>query len=418
MAQIKSIKAFEILDSRGIPTLETEVFLDDGSKARSSVPAGFSKGSFEAVELRDDDPARFKGMGVKKAAAIVNEKIAPALNGRQAEYQSKIDQALIELDQTSNKKNLGANSILSVSQAVAKAAASSYQMALFDYLQSKYQLADKSSSFPLPIFNLINGGQHGAGNLDFQEFHIIPSSRFNFGKSLEIGAEVYQTLKTILVERKSIHSVGDDGGFAPNLFTNMDALEIIKEAVSRTNYQFNSDVFFGLDVAASQFYKGGKYFIKDRAQAFSKENFIKYYEELNKQYHILLLEDPLHEDDWDGWKELLSLLGSKVIILGDDLLCTNIDRVKKAITKEACNGILIKPNQIGTITETIAVIKACREAGWQIVVSHRGGETNDDFIADFAVGVGANYVKFGAPARGERVAKYNRLLEIAREIKD
>jgi enolase len=416
MAQVSSIKAREILDSRGQPTIEVTVVLDDNSVGISSAPAGTSIGKAEAVELRDQDPARFDGMGVLKAVAAVEQKISPALEGQEVSYQNKVDQILINLDGTPQKSNLGANTMIATSQAILKAAAASYKMPVYAYLWAKYQLADRNTPLPTPIFNLINGGKHGAANLDFQEFHIIPSSRFNFSLALKAGVEIYQALKKALIYRKAIHSVGDDGGFTPNLFTNLDALEVIREAINNTSYQFNTDIFLGLDVAANQIYKSGKYFIKDRAQAFAREEFISYYEELNKEYHLLILEDPLEEDDWTGWKNLTAVLGRKTVIVGDDLICTNLARAKQAIQTKACNGILVKPNQIGTVTETAQVLKLARDKNWQIIISQRGGETNDDFIADFAVGIGANYTKFGAPARGERVVKYNRLLSITQSL--
>lgn len=416
MAKIDNILAREILDSRGFPTVEAKVILDDGSCGVSSVPTGTTIGSFEAVELRDKDPNRYSGMGVLKAVAGINEKICRAMIGVDVNFQNQIDQNLLELDGSGNKSNFGANAILAVSQASLKAAAASFHLPVYKYLWAKYQLSDQNTALPTSVFNMINGGSHGTGNLDFQEFLLVPSSRYSFSRALEIGVEIYQSLRHSLARLHASNSLGDDGGFTPNFMTNLDALQMILDVVSKTPYQFNTDVFLSLDVAASYFYKNGHYQIKDRAQAFSREEFINYFEELNRQYHILLLEDPLYEDDWEGWKNLTSIIGDKVIILGDDLLCTNISRVKKAIDTKACNGILLKPNQIGTVTETLQVVKLCKENNWQIMVSHRGGETNDDFIADLAVGVGASYTKFGAPARGERVAKYNRLMEIEAEL--
>lgn len=410
--KIKKVVAREILDSRGCPTIETEVYLEDGSYSVSSVPSGSPAGQDEAVELRDNDPERFGGKGVLKAVSNVNNIIAPKIIGFDAAYQSKLDQLLIELDGTKYKEKLGGNAILSVSQAVLKASANSYKMPVYQYLITKYQLVDKTSRMPIPTFNIINGGKHGAGNLDFQEFHIIPSSQKTYRESLQCGEEIYQILKKVLIYRKAIHSVGDEGGFAPNLFTNMDALEVMMEAIKEANYEFGRDVFLGLDVAASFFYQNGKYTIKDRAQSFTTKEFIEYYKDLNQAYHIFSLEDPLEKDDWRGWVQLTVEIGQNTIIVGDDLLSTNKERVKTAIEKKACSAILIKPNQTGTITETIEVIKIAKDAGWNIIVSHRSGETNDDFIADFAVGVGSNYTKFGAPARGERIVKYNRLTKI------
>ena len=416
MAIIKAIRAREILDSRGIPTLEAEIWLDSGHYAVASIPSGTSTGKYEAVELRDNDPRRFRGQGVLKAIANVNTVIAPQLLGRDPTAQTEIDQLLINLDGTKNKSKLGANAILSVSQAVCEVAAVSLNLPTYLYLAWKYGNKDKVTKLPTPTFNVINGGKHGAGNLDFQEFHIIPSTLKSYHEALQLGEEIYQTLEQVLIDKGAIHSVGVEGGFTPNLFTNLDALEAIMEAITRTAYRFSQDVFLGLDLAASNFFKNNRYTIKDRAQPFSTQDMIAYFEELKRNYHIFSLEDPLQEDDWAGWQELTSLLSSTTVIVGDDLLATNKDRVRKAIDMKACNAILVKPNQIGTISETVEVINLARTAGWKIIVSHRSGETNDEFIADFAVGLAADYTKFGAPVRGERVAKYNRLLAIEAEI--
>ncbi len=411
MTKISKIKAREILDSRGIPTIETEVVLEDGSKGIASIPSGSSKGKHEAVELRDQDPARFDGMGVLKAVDNVNKTITPELIGKDAAYQGNIDKILIELDGTEDKRNLGANALLSVSQGVLEASAESYNMDIYDYLLSKYQMVNKPK-IPTPIFNLINGGKHGAGNLDFQEFHVIPSTRKSYPESLQCGMEIYQSLKKTLIEKGAIHSVGIEGGFAPNLYTNTDALELLIEAIRKTNYHLATDFFFGLDVAASYFYKNNTYHIKDKSHSVEREELIEYYMEINNKYHLFSIEDPLQEDDWKGWQILTKNLQKNTMVVGDDLLCTNHKRVKKAIKEDACNAILVKPNEVGTITELVSVIQTSRDAGWQIIISHRSGETTDDFIADFAVGVGADYTKFGAPARGERIIKYNRLLQI------
>jgi len=416
MAKIAKIKAREILDSRGNPTIETTVWLDTGHQGVASIPSGASTGKYEALELRDKDPNRFHGLGVLKAVDNVNNVIAPKILNLDPSKQTILDQTLINLDGTDNKSKLGANSILSVSQGVLEAASASYNLPTYAYLAKKYNLSNPNKKIPSPTFNIINGGAHGAGNLDFQEFHIIPSIRFSYHQALEIGDEIYHNLEEVLKRRQAIHSVGDEGGFAPNLFTNMDALEVILEAINQTPHKFASDVFLGLDVAANWFYKNGRYQIKDRAQSFTQKELIAYYFELNREYRLFSLEDPLQEDDWEGWAQLTSDLSANTLIVGDDILSTNKERVKKAIEKKACSAILVKPNQIGTISETIEVIKVCKDAGWKIIVSHRSGETNDNFIADFAVGIGADYTKFGAPARGERVAKYNRLLAIEAEI--
>jgi len=416
MAKIAKIRAREILDSRGTPTIETTVWLDTGHYGIASAPSGASTGKYEALELRDNDPSRFHGLGVLKAVNNVNQLIASKIIGLDPSQQTALDQTLINLDGTANKSKLGGNSILSVSEAVLKAAAASFNLPVYRYLAQKYQLVKDFKKMPNPTFNIINGGAHGAGNLDFQEFHIVPSVRFPYHEALEIGGEIYHSLEKTLQRRRAIHSVGDEGGFAPNLFTNMDALEVILEAIKQTEHKFAQDVFLGLDVAASWFYKNGRYQIKDRAQPFDRKEFIAYYIQLNREYRLFSLEDALEQDDWQGWTQLTSELSSDTLIVGDDLLSTNKSRVEKGIAKKACNAILVKPNQIGTISETIEVIKVCRQAGWKIIVSHRSGETNDTFIADFAVGIAADYTKFGAPARGERVAKYNRLLAIESEL--
>lgn len=414
MAKIKLIKSREILDSRGNPTVETKVVLDDGSEAEASIPSGASLGKYEAIELRDDDPSRYKGLGVLKAVNNVNQVIAPKIIGMEAGEQIKIDKFLIGLDGTGNKSKLGANAILSVSQGVLEAAAISQKLPTYKYVAKLYGF-ELSKKLPGPTFNLINGGKHGAGNLEFQEFHIIPSTGRPYKEALRMAEEIYKTLEDVLIKHGAIHSIGDEGGYAPDLFSNADALELLIEAITKSNYVFNRDVFLGLDVAAGHFYNDGKYKIKDKTVPMETDDLVSFYKELNQQYPLFLLEDSFYEDDWDGWIKISQEL-PQVIIVGDDLLATNKFRIKEAIKNKACNAILVKPNQIGTISETIYVIMLAKETGWKIIVSHRSGETNDDFIADFAVGVGADFTKFGAPARGERVAKYNRLLQIEEEL--
>jgi len=413
--KIKQIKAREILDSRGNPTIETKIELSGNLTSIASVPSGASVGRYEAVEIRDQDPKRYNGMGVLKAVNNVNEIIAPKIIGLDPQNQLKIDRTLILLDGTKDKSRLGANSLLSVSQAICKAAALEEGVEIFEHVSHLYGLPKNKLKIPVPIFNLINGGKHGAGNLDFQEFHIVPSGKKNYSATLQMAEEIYQAVKKILINHHAIHSVGDEGGFAPNLFTNLDALEILVEAINEAQYYLRKDVFLGLDVAADFFYKDGKYKIKDRTTPMNTDELINFYRDLVRQYPLITIEDPFYEDDWRGWEKLSRIL-EEIIIVGDDLLATNKERVKEAIRRKACGAILIKPNQIGTIAETIEVIKIARKANWKIIVSHRSGETNDDFIADFAVGVGADYTKFGAPARGERVAKYNRLLAIEKEL--
>ncbi len=417
MAKIAKVLAREILDSRGHPTIETTVWLDSGEQGTASVPAGASTSKYEAVELRDNDPRRFKGLGVLKAVNLINQTLAPRLKGLDPTRQTQLDQQLINWDGTADKSQYGANTLLSISQAGVIASAAYYHLPVYHYLWKKYYRDRPLNKIPSPTFNIINGGAHGAGNLDFQEFHLIPSARFSYSQALQIGEEVYQSLLATLKYRRAITSVGDEGGFAPDLFTNLDALAVILEALKPTDYQLAKDVFLGLDVAADFFYKNNHYEIKDRAQPYSQEELISYYQELVSEFHLFSLEDGLSQDAWGGWTALNAALGSQCLIVGDDLLATNQDRIKQAIAKKACNAILIKPNQIGTISETINVIDLCRKVNWKIIVSHRSGETNDSFIADFAVGTLADYTKFGAPARGERVAKYNRLLAIEAELK-
>lgn len=417
MAKIAQLYAREILDSRATPTVEAVVILDDGSVGVAGVPSGASTGTYEALELRDMDQGRYGGQGVSKAVNHVNVDIANALVGQELQSLAWLDSEMIKLDGTANKSRLGANAILGVSIAACKALAASNKMPLYKFIA---QIAGNTDALfiPAPIFNMINGGKHGAGNLDFQEFHVIPARVHSFSDNLEIGAVIYHSIKNILARRGAVHSVGDEGGFAPNLFTNLDALEVLTEAITQTGHKPGVDVDLGLDLAANSFYKEGKYIIKDRSIPMEGAEFIDYIKDLNKQYNLRLLEDPLHEDDWQGWARLTSELDpAHISVVGDDLLVTNKERVAKAIAGKSCNAILAKPNQIGTITECIDVVKQSRTAGWKVVMSHRSGETNDSFIADLAVGVGADYAKFGAPARGERVAKYNRLLSIEVEIK-
>jgi len=415
MATIAALNAREILDSRGIPTIEVNLWLDNNIRVTSSVPSGTSTGKNEATEIRDGDQSRFMGMGVLKAVANINQTIAPQIIGQDPSNQGNVDQILVNLDGTTKKSRLGANAILGVSIAACKAGAASYNLPLYEYLSLKYQLTTKPYHLPTPMFNVINGGKHGAGNLDFQEFHVTPSTRYPFSKSLQMGVEVYHALEQTLIQNNAIHSTGVEGGFAPNLYTNLDALEIIREATKQTPYNLGQDIFLGLDIAASHFYKNKKYTIKDRSQEFTAQEFIEYYKKLNQDYNVFSLEDPLDESDWKSWKELTTQMSQNTLIIGDDLISTNKNLLKKAISEKACTAVVIKPNQIGTITETVEVCKIAREAKLQLIASHRSGETNDTFIADFAVGIGTNYAKFGAPARGERIIKYNRLLQIESE---
>ncbi len=420
MAKIHKIWAREILDSRATPTVEAACQLDNGIIAVASVPSGMSTGSHEALELRDGDATRYWGKGVLKAVSNVNNILGPAVASSQidVEDQQKLDELLISADGTENKSKLGANSILAVSEVILKAAAAAKNIPIYSWVEqlSKLHGITPRVHAPTPLFNMINGGLHGAGNLDFQEFFVIPASSKTYSEGLRVGVEIYMTIGNNLTRRGAIHSVGNEGGYAPNLFTNTDALEILVESIREANYQTGRDVFLGLDVAADTFYKGGVYTIRDKSTPLNETAMIEFYKEVNNMYHLAVLEDPLYEDGWEGWNKLREAFGDQMTIVGDDLLATNPKRVQKAIAEKSCNAILVKPNQIGTVTETLNVIKMCRDANWKVIVSHRSGETNEFLIADFATGVGADYVKFGAPARGERVAKYNRLLSIEAEL--
>lgn len=418
MAKINKIWAREILDSRGLPTVEAVCQLDNGIVSVASVPGGTSTGTYEAAELRDRDPARYLGKGVLKAIENVNTVLGPAVWGYEITEQEKIDERLIQIDGTKNKSKYGANAILAISMVCAKAAALSSNTPLYRWINTLAKQVGivQEIRVPTPIFNMINGGLHGAGNLDFQEFHVIPASSKPFADSLRMGVEIYMTLGLDLQRRGAIHSVGDEGGYAPNLFTNADALEVIYESIKETNYQMGRDVFLGLDVAASVFYKDGEYSIRDKSAPLTPDGLLEYYKYLNSQYHLSHIEDPFHEDAWANWSGLFEAFQSQLTVVGDDLLANNAERVQKAISEKACNALLVKPNQVGTVIETLKVVKMARDANWKIFASHRSGETNDWFIADFAVGIGSDFAKFGAPCRGERVVKYNRLLAIESEL--
>jgi len=418
MSKISRIWAREILDSRGTPTVESYCLVDTGQVAISSVPSGISTGTYEAHELRDGDPKRYRGKGVLKAVANVNQVLGPAIVGMDPTNQEEIDKKLIELDGTENKSKLGANSILAVSEVVLKAGSLANKLSLFRYIWniSQQKQIPIVQRIPTPLFNMINGGLHGAGNLDFQEFFVIPAFSKNFSEGIQLGVEIYMALGENLARRGAIHSVGDEGGYAPNLFTNADALEILVETIRQSQYELGRDIFLGLDVAADSFYKNGKYLIRDKSSPMDELSLIEYYKELNSTYHLEVLEDPLSEDAWGGWTKLSQQIDNTIAIVGDDLLVTNAKRIEKAIAEKACNAALIKPNQVGTVTETMNVIKKARDANWKVIVSHRSGETIDTFLADFAVGVGADFVKSGAPARGERVAKFNRFSAIELEL--
>jgi enolase len=415
MAKIAGIYAREILDSRGIPTIECALWLDTGAVVATSVPTGTSLGKYEAHELRDKDQNRMLGKGVLSAVNNINNVIAPQIVGKDPSNQTEIDQFMVDLDATEDKSKIGANAILAVSQAVMKAGAISLNVPLYYYIEQKYQLV-KELKIPNCVYGMVDGGEHGAGNLDIQEFHVIPASHIDFRTSLEMAVTIYHKIEEILVLKGAIHSTGVGGGFTPNLYSNTDVFEILIETIKTSPYTFAQDVFFGIDVAASTLFENGKYKLKDKSQPYSSGELLELYKQIRDLYHVFYVEDPFQEDDLSSWKKITQDLGETTKIVGDSLLVTNKTKTVKAIEDKLCNTILIKPNQTGTISETIEVIKLAREAGWQVIMSHRSGETNDDFIADFAVGTGADYTKFGPPNRGERVAKYNRLLQINFEI--
>jgi enolase len=415
MPTIKYLTGREIIDSRGIPTLECTLWLDSGASVSSSVPAGTSKGKYEATELRDNDANRMVGQGVLQAANNLTNVIGPQLIGKDPTQQAELDQLMIDLDGTPTKSKLGANTILAASQAILKAGALAQSQPLYYYLWQKYQLT-QNLSIPTCIYTLINGGQHGADNLDIQEFQVIPASFLEYPDSLNLAVTLYHKLEEILIAKGAIHSTGLVGGFAPNLYNNTDALEILVETIKTSPYTLAQDLFFGVDMAASEFYEAGKYTLKDKSQPYSPSELIEYYKSMRNLFHVFCIEDPFDDDDVKSWQNIVAELKDTTMILGDSLLATNKEKVQQAIQNQLCNAILVKPNQVGTITETIEVIKLARQANWQVVVSHRSGETNDDLIADFAVGVGGDYVKFGPPSQGERVAKYNRLLQISTEL--
>lgn len=416
MAKVKQVVATEILDSRGNPTIETTVILSDGAVGTASVPSGASTSSYEAVELRDHDESRYRGLGVQKAISNITNILGPALEGMDGSKQPEIDKRMIELDGTQNKSKLGGNAILSVSIAVAKAASKSAVLPLFVYLRQFLRDHD-TLKIPTPIFNILNGGKHAGGNIDFQEFIVIPASSTPYQDSLHMGVTIYNALKTVLKTNNLNTLVGDEGGFGPNLPSNADAFTMIQNAISQTSYRFGYDVFLGSDIASSTFFDKGQYHLKEKAASMSSKDLISYYLPMLKQHPLLYMEDPFSEDDWDGWSEFMKSAPGDTIIVGDDLISTNLYRLQMAIEKKVVTGVIIKPNQIGSVIEALAVTEVAKAAGLKIIVAHRSGETDDDFISDFAVAVSADYAKFGAPARGERVAKYNRLLHIEKQMR-
>ena len=413
MSVISQVKAREVLDSRGNPTVEVDVVLSDGAQGRALVPSGASTGVNEALELRDGDSQRFLGKGVLKAVDNVNQKIAPEIMGRSAQDQESLDRLLIELDGTPNKSKLGANAILGVSMAVAHAAAQSQNRPLYAHL-------NRGDNFvlPVPMLNIINGGRHAENSIDFQEFMVVPAGFDSFSESLRAGVEIYHTLKDLLNAKNLSTSVGDEGGFAPSLSSNQEAVEYIVDAIEKAGYTPGKQCLIALDVAASEFFVRDEesYSLSGEGAVLKPEQLIERYEDWVGKYPIVSIEDGMAEDDWDNWQAMTDRLGQRVQLVGDDLLTTNVARIQKGIYQGASNAVLIKLNQIGTVTETLEAVNMAKGAGWGVVVSHRSGETEDTTIADLAVGTSAGQIKSGAPARGERTAKYNRLLRIEEEL--
>lgn len=415
--QIKNINAIEVLDSRGNPTIQVNVITENGFEGRAITPSGASTGRFEAVELRDNVANRYLGKGVQKAVENVNTIIANKLIGMNIYKQREIDETMIKLDGTSNKSNLGANSILAVSLASAKAAANSLGIELYQYIGGI-----NSKTMPIPMMNILNGGKHSENNINIQEFLIIPKGDIKFSKRLQIGTEIYHNLRKVLIERGYSVAVGDEGGFAPNLKNEEETLEYIVESIIKAGYKPKEEVGIGLDVASTEMYeeakkikKDGYYFWKT-GEFMTREEMIDYLINLTKKYPIISIEDPLSEDDWEGWKILTEKFENKIQLVGDDLFVTNTHRLQKGIELKIANSILVKPNQIGTLTETLDTIELAKENGYKTVISHRSGDTEDTTIADIAVGTNASQIKTGAPCRTERVCKYNRLLNIESEI--
>jgi enolase len=412
MSQIDQIHAREILDSRGNPTVEADVVLESGARGRAAVPSGASTGEHEAVELRDGDPKRFGGKGVLKAVANVNGLIARELKSMDAIDQGAIDARLLDLDNTPNKSNLGANALLAVSMATARAAANFRKLPLYRYLGG-----DNANTLPVPMMNIINGGAHADNNVDFQEFMIVPVGAEKFSEALRTGAEIFHTLKSVLKKKGYATSVGDEGGFAPNLKSNEEAIETILEAISQSGYEAGKDVLLALDPAASEFYDGSAYvFKKSDGRKLSSEEMISFWQDWASKYPIISIEDGMAENDWDGWKALTDAIGSKTQLVGDDLFVTNTKFLQKGIDLGVANSILIKVNQIGTLTETLECIELAKSSGRTAVISHRSGETEDSFIADLAVARNAGQIKTGSLSRSDRMAKYNQLLRIEEEL--
>jgi len=413
MSKIKRLNAREILDSRGNPTIEVDCFLENGIMARAAVPSGASTGIFEALELRDNDKKRYLGKGVRTAVKNVNDIINVAIAGIDVLEQKKIDKILIELDSTPNKSKLGANAILGVSMAVCRAGANFLHIPLYQYIGGI-----NSKNLPVPMFNVINGGVHAPNNLDVQEFMIVPSNRFSFAEMYRMCAEVYQALKKNLSSKDKTTAVGDEGGFAADFASNEEPFQVIMESIEQAGYEPGKDIFLAIDPAASEFYNDGKYHLELDDKVFDYEQMIDMYAQWTLNYPIISIEDGFAQDDNTGWKEFTKTLGNKIQIVGDDIFVTNIERFKQGIEQKIANAILIKLNQIGSVTETLDCIEYAKSHNYKTVISHRSGETEDTFIADLVVGTNAGQIKTGAPCRGERVAKYNQLLRIEQEIKN
>ncbi|NLW23939.1 MAG: phosphopyruvate hydratase [Clostridia bacterium] len=411
MTFISDIYAREILDSRGNPTVEVDVYLEDGSMGRAAVPSGASTGAFEAVELRDGDKERFMGKGVLNAVDNVNTIIAPALIGLDSFDQVGLDNLLIQLDGTPNKSKLGANAILGVSLAAAKACANSLGIPLYRYIGGT-----NAKNLPVPMMNILNGGKHADNNVDIQEFMVMPLGATSFAEALRMGTEVFHNLKKVLKSKGYNTAVGDEGGFAPNLTSNEEALDVIVEAIQEAGYKPGEDIYLALDVAATELYKDGKYHFAGQGVTRSAQEMVEFYTELVNKYPIISIEDGLAEEDWTGWQLLTEKLGKKIQLVGDDLFVTNTERLARGIEQNTANSILIKVNQIGTLTETLEAIEMAKQAGYTTVISHRSGETEDVTIADIAVATNAGQIKTGAPSRTDRVAKYNQLLRIEEEL--
>jgi len=412
---VKEIKAREILDSRGNPTIEVDTILRSGDIGRAAVPSGASTGVYEALELRDNDEKRYRGKGVLKAVKNINEIISIIILGMDATNQKEIDRKLIEADGTENKKNYGANAILGVSMSVAKAAAKFHNISLYRYLNKSFEMGE-FNILPVPLMNILNGGKHAANTVDMQEFMIVPVNVNSFKESLRMGSEIFWTLKDILKNDGFSTSVGDEGGFAPDLKTNEEAILYILKAIEKTGYKAADDVFIALDPAASEFYKDGNYVLESEGKTLNSDEMIMYYKSLVKRYPIISIEDGLEQEDWEGWTKLTKEIGKNIQLVGDDLFVTNTHRLKTGIEKKSANSILIKVNQIGTLTETIDAIRLAKKNNYTTVISHRSGETEDTTIAHLAVATNAGQIKAGAPSRTDRIAKYNELLRIEEEL--